>query len=416
MLHLLGALVVVSVLAAGCGNDDLQLPKATLKTAPGTCLREKRCLSARDVARIYRIAQLHDVGIRGKGVTVAVIMDAPVKREDLALFESMMHLQGVPKGDDDLKTITVLPSNGDAVEATLDVETVRMIAPEANIRLYIAPLDNFDVALKRVVADGVATIANFSAGGCYPVDASPNLKKVRAADEAALQEAVDARPVVNVFVSAGDHGVYDCRSGEDDDPDWTIAVDEPSSSPNAVSVGGTFLERSASGGYLDETAWENPFTTWGTGGGNDSLATIPRWQRGPGVDNPLSDGHRQLPDVSAPSDGQFIWPIVVNGEEKLVGGTSASSPFWAGLAALYTQLAKAAKPVGIDDLGMLNKAFYAVARASKPNTVFHDVVRGANFGYQATPGWDYATGLGSPIADRLGDAIVAWLKAHPPPA
>ena len=62
---------------------------------------------------------------------------------------------------------------------------------------------------------------------------------------------------------------------------------------------------------------------------------------------------------------------------------------------------------------MLNKAFYAVAADNKPNVLFHDVVRGSNLGYDATPGWDYATGLGSPIADRLGATIVAYLARAP---
>ena len=227
----------------------------------------------------------------------------------------------------------------------------------------------------------------------------------------ALEDAVKARPVINVFVSSGDHGVFDCHEPNSDNPTWDVTVDYPSSSADAISVGGTFLERTASGAYLDEAAWENPLVNWGSGGGNDPLEARPDWQQGPGVQNAFSDGHRQLPDVAAPSDGKFIWPIVVDGKEELVGGTSASSPFWAGVGALFAQLAQRA---GVKDLGMLNKAFYAVAADNKPNVLFHDIVRGGNLGYDATPGWDYATGLGSPIADRLGATIVRYLRAHPP--
>ena len=56
---------------------------------------------------------------------------------------------------------------------------------------------------------------------------------------------------------------------------------------------------------------------------------------------------------------------------------------------------------------------YAVANAARPNTVFHDVVGGSDLRDEATVGWDYATGLGSPIGTPLADAIVAYLKAHP---
>ena len=287
-----------------------------------------------------------------------------------------------------------------------------MVAPKARTLLYIAPLRYFDLALKEVVADesnperGARTV-NYSAGGCSSGDTAAGRK----ADTDALDAAVKARPVINVFVSSGDDGVYDCHDPALDNFTWDVAVDFPSSSSNAISVGGTFLERTPSGGYLDEAAWENPLHNRGSGGGNDPLESRPEWQKGPGVDNAFSDGHRQLPDVSAPSDGKFIWPIVIEGKEELVGGTSASSPFWAGVGALFAQLAKRA---GVKDLGMLNKAFYAVAADNKPNVLFHDIVRGGNLGYDATPGWDYATGLGSPIADRLGATIVRYLRAHPP--
>ena len=50
----------------------------------------------------------------------------------------------------------------------------------------------------------------------------------------------------------------------------------------------------------------------------------------------------------------------------------------------------------------LNPTLYALAARNPPNTLFHDVVRGDNLLYPATPGWDFATGLGSPIVSRLG--------------
>ena len=132
----------------------------------------------------------------------------------------------------------------------------------------------------------------------------------------------------------------------------------------------------------------------------------PVWQKGPGVDNQYSNGKRQFPDVSAPADPYTGWYIVVGGEGSTAGGTSASSPFWAGLAALYEQMAKEA---GLTGLGFLSPTLYAVAASSPADTVFHDIVRGGNLFHETTPGWDYATGLGTPIATGLGDAIVAYL-------
>ncbi len=60
-----------------------------------------------------------------------------------------------------------------------------------------------------------------------------------------------------------------------------------------------------------------------------------------------------------------------------------------------------AKEAGLTGLGFLSPTLYAVAASSPAETVFHDIVRGGNLFYEATPGWDYATGLGTPIATGL---------------
>ena len=286
-VRFLPVLVALCLLAACTSNNNGSLPKATSSTVPGTCLREKRCLSARDVADLYRITPLHDRGIRGDGEAVAVIMESDVSDTDLSLFDSMMHITGAPA----LQRITVplpagadpVPATEDKTEATLDVETVRMVAPKARILLYIAPLRYFDLALKEVVADesnperGARTV-NYSAGGCSVGDTADSRKS----DTEALDAAVKARPVINVFASSGDDGVYDCHDPNLDSFTWDVAVDFPSSSGNAISVGGTFLERTPSGGYLDEAAWENPLHNRGSGGGNDPLEPRPDWQTGSG--------------------------------------------------------------------------------------------------------------------------------------
>ena len=51
-----------------------------------------------------------------------------------------------------------------------------------------------------------------------------------------------------------------------------------------------------------------------------------------------------------------------------------------------------------------------VAASQPAGTVFHDVTRGGNLLDDAAPGWDYATGLGSPRGTPLAHAIVDQLK------
>ena len=120
-----------------------------------------------------------------------------------------------------------------------------------------------------------------------------------------------------------------------------------------------------------------------------------------------------MPDVAAPGDPHEGYFTVFTDSGSLVygqvGGTSGATPFWAGLLALYEQNTTRA---GLGRLGFVNPMLYEIAATNDANTVFHDVVRGGNLLFNATPGWDFSTGLGTPIASSLGDAIVAYRRQH----
>ena len=273
-------------------------------------------------------------------------------------------------------------------EATMDVETVQAVAP-AKI-LYFRAARRLPT-VNAVVSDGRAKIITFSAGGCD--DGST----VYIADERALQAANAAG--VNVFVSSGDHGAFNCLAF--DPNDFRPTASTPSDDPLVISVGATFLERKPDGSYIDEAAWVEPLDNWGTGGALNPSTRRPSWQVGPGVDNTYSNGRRQEPDVSAPGDPESGGFIVVAGEESRAGGTSASSPFWAGVTSLFEQLAE---PAGF----LWNDASPSCAPLADnpPNTLFHDVVTISHPPLPAgtsPPGW---------LADRVQpDAIVATWRA-----
>jgi kumamolisin len=380
------------------------VPAAAPRESTSACLQSPSCLTPDKVNRAFDITALHERGILGENQYVAVIMDGPISDDDLQQFYATGGLSDVPP----IERITVgsgpdEKESSDPIarlEATMDVQTVQMVAPRANVLYFYASLGAFADAVNAVVRDGRAKIITFSAGGCDDGRFS------RAADNRALAAANGAG--VNVFVSSGDHGAFNCLPF--DPNDFRVVGSEPSNSLHTISVGGTFLERAPDGTYIDEAAWVEPLDNWATGGGLAHSLRRPRWQRGPGVDNQYSNGKRQEPDVSAPADPVSGWMRVVNGKEGRAGGTSASSPFWAGLTALFQQMAQQA---GVNKLGFLNPTLYALAATNPPNTLFHDIVRGDNLVYEATPGWDFATGLGSPIASKLGDAIVDYLRAHP---
>ena len=184
-----------------------------------------------------------------------------------------------------------------------------------------------------------------------------------------------------------------------------------------MSAGGTLLELTADASNTRETGWEDYHTTGGTGGGvatvngpDGPLEELPSFQQGvAGIDQSITG--RFCPDVSAVADGDTGYLLFETDADtgepgwKMVGGTSAAAPFWAGVMALIQQKAQAE---GITRFGFLTPLFYQLA-ASHPQA-FHDIVRGGNLLDDAVPGWDKATGIGTPIVSVLADAVIETLR------
>ena len=53
----------------------------------------------------------------------------------------------------------------------------------------------------------------------------------------------------------------------------------------------------------------------------------------------------------------------------------------------------------------MNPMLYAIAREEGDRSPFNDVVRGGNRLHNATPGWDFSTGLGSADMFELAQAF-----------
>jgi len=218
---------------------------------------------------------------------------------------------------------------------------------------------------------------------------------------------------ISMFTASGDHGAFDCW--QFDQSDHRVAVDFPSANPNNISVGGTQLSVRTDGTYLSEAGWEDYLSTGGGGGGNNPTEARPPWQVGPGVDNEFSNGKRQSPDVSASAavDSAYAIYYTEAGQEggfHHVYGTSAAAPFWAGSMLLVRQLAD---QQGVGKLGFVAPMLYAIFNSDQRAAVYHDVTRGGNLLHPAAPGWDYATGMGSPDVTALAAAIVTHLRDNP---
>ena len=150
-----------------------------------------------------------------------------------------------------------------------------------------------------------------------------------------------------------------------------------------------------------ETVWNETANNEGaTGGGVSIHFPLPTYQTKAGVPAQPQTKFvgRGVPDVAGNADPATGYQIRVNGQNQVVGGTSAVAPLWAALAALMNeQLGK--------KVGFMNPTLYSLGEAD-----FHDITSGNNDNaglghYSAKAGWDPCTGLGSPNGVALLNAL-----------
>jgi kumamolisin len=217
-------------------------------------------------------------------------------------------------------------------------------------------------------------------------------------------DALSMKSLDDAFRDAAERGItIVCASGDggatDGIGDGELHVDFPASSPWVLACGGTLLKRSGKN-ISGETVWSDK-EGFGSGGGVSRFFPKPEWQSK--VDVPLSPNGksgRGVPDVAAHASPQIGYRVVINGSKVVIGGTSASTPLWAGLIALLNQaLGK--------NIGFFNPMLY---EKIGPLGALRDITKGNNNvkkvpGYSARLGWDPCTGWGSPEGEKLIQAL-----------
>ena len=343
----------------------------------------------------YGIRPLHEQGIEGEGETVAIMGYETFSKQDVAQYDELTNTEGPPV--EKIRVNGGVNQEG-STEISLDIAAIRAVAPKAQILSYEGPNDGtFSPIVDQIVADGRADIVSLSWGKCDVPEA--HAPGQREADLQSFRAA--AAQGISVFVASGDSGAYGCQHSNINDD--RVAVDFPSASGDLVTVGGTRLSVRENGSYLDEAGWEDVVSSSGGGGGISEIEPRPEFQTGPGVENKLSSGKRQVPDVAAAADGDSGYLIVDGGEVFSVGGTSGAAPFWAASMLLVRQYV--AGEGGPEGLGFVNPLLYEIAREEGEKSPFNDVVRGGNRLHNAGPGWDYSTGLGSADMFELAQAF-----------
>ncbi len=187
-------------------------------------------------------------------------------------------------------------------------------------------------------------------------------------------------------------------SGDDGAWDPFTQFSWPADSPLVVSVGGTHLVTDGAGGpWMSETAW-----SFSGGGVSLNGQPIPDYQKNYHVisaDKGCSKTLRNAPDIAA--EGDFDNWICYNGVcGGGWGGTSFSTPRWAGYLALANEQATRLR---LPTVGFINPAVYQIGIRPKNHYLanFHDITIGGNGGFATFPGFDLVTGWGSPNGPRL---------------
>jgi hypothetical protein len=358
------------------------------------------------LAEDFGLNQVFSQGRTGVGQTIGIVEFEKYLPSDFAAFESCygltnpirnVEVDGGPGG----------PASGGG-EAALDTELAAFNAPSASLVVYQAPnggdVVTFDV-FNRIASDDTAQVVSTSWGNCEAMVPTSDLNTENAIfQRMALQGQT-------VIAAAGDSGSEDCfTANQQTGSALSLAVDDPGAQPDVISAGGTTL---TSSGVGNQTVWNQckgvPRTIcandidgqtlrYGAGGGGYSSY----WGKPSYQDHLTTNPNRAVPDLSYPSDPQNSSVVAYfSGSWGGVGGTSVASPTNAGLFADTNQGC-------YSQLGMVGPNLYANGNSLN----FTDVETGNNDftdtnggQYVALPGFDAASGWGTPVDQNLAVAL-----------
>jgi kumamolisin len=334
-----------------------------------------------------QVAVLYDFppGATGAGQTIGIIeLGGGFNATDLKNYFSAIDVDEpsiTSVSVDNAENSPTTPDSADG-EVLLDIEVAGSVAPGAKIVVYFAPNTDagFLDALTTAIHDtaNAPSVISISWGG---PESTWTAQAMTAFDSAAQDAAALG---VTICAASGDNGSSDGVT------DGANHVDFPASSPHILACGGTSL-RGTGTKIASETVW-NDGTSGGAGGGGFSIQfPLPSYQ----TEANITGTGRGVPDVSGDADPQTGYNVLVDGQNLVIGGTSAVAPLWSGLIALLNEQLGA--PVGF-----LQPKIYALPSSSG---AFHDITSGNNGAFDAAPGWDPASGLGSPSGENLLKAL-----------
>jgi subtilase family serine protease len=403
------------------GPAPTTLPNARTvvpSTCPSYLQGNPSCLTPQALRAVYNVEPLLQQGYTGQGQTVIDIVSfgAPTLQQDLDVFDKQFNLPPLtvqvispiheaPQGLND--------ASGWAEETELDVEIIHAIAPGAKIVVLTSPIDELEgtsglpefLQLEQyAVTHHLGNIISQSWGASeLTLEDQQGQKELQKWNSFYQQETT--QDGITFFSSSGDNGATDYADLQAKHLAKVRTTSFAPDDPWVTAVGGTAVKEN--GKNYSETVWNNGD---GAGGGGFSrFFAMPDYQKLlPVATRSQFNNHRGVPDVSADADPNTGLAVYLSGQWSQAGGTSASAPLWAALMAIANQMAG-------HPLGFINPTLYKLAMSSAYQRDFYDITTGNNSdngvsGYSAAPGWDAASGLGTPNAANLLPDLVAALK------
>ena len=435
-------------------GPDTTLPQG-LPLCKSASLGNIVCYSPKFIKKAYEFPSTSTLDGSGQTIVIVDAFGSPTIANDLALFDARFGISAPPSftifcGNSPTPfdpttcpnvNINVNPFHdefGWTIETSLDVEYSHAMAPGANIVLDVAATSSGN-AINDAETAAIAAFpgAIFSQSFGIPEIFLTGNGNPGQVSQAQANYANGVAQGDTFFASAGDTGA---------DFGFGVAMANfPGSDLHNTAVTGTQgLPYNATGtlmpcttstpfsctsglsayhgpcvlgrsippncvpdGYGGEQVWNEPQFGAATGGAQSLLFGVPSYQAGLGLS-------ARGPDVAynAAIDGGvlvqyggFGFPVLF-----IVGGTSAGSPQWAGIAALANQ---ARATAGKGPIGDLNPVLYSILHSARYSTDFHDItvgndkLLGTHVGFSAGTGYDVASGIGSPIVDQLVTDLAA---------
>jgi subtilase family serine protease len=366
--------------------------------------------------------------ITGAGETIVIVdsFGSPTIASDLHTFDTQFGFPDPVLQIDKFGNVPPFdPTNstmvGWAEETSLDVEYAHSIAPGAKIILAETPVAETEgttgfpemmAAEDSLIKSGQADVISQSFGATentFPGFSSGNFSSLLDLRYAFKDAAAHG---VTVLAGSGDEGVTNFES--DGETLYPMRVTSwPASDPLVTAVGGTQLDLDQAGNKLEpDVVWNDGFGA--SGGGTSAIFSRPLYQIGV---SKVVGKSRGVPDISmsaAVNGGAWVYmsfagiesPGVSDPGWYIFGGTSEATPIMSGIVALADQQAG-------HRLGLINPALYLLGglqKAGVPGTGIVSVTSGNNSfggvtGFNATAGYNLATGWGTINAAKFGPAL-----------